>query len=81
MKAQRWTSPDGKGQPSCQVRRDFASPEFASSVAAGSTPYNGIENLFVLRRRQVPAAQYRAAQAQAFQAWCELTGVVAAAKL
>ena len=35
--------------------------------------HDGI-NLLLLRRRQVPAAQYRAARTQAFQVWAETTG-------
>ena len=41
--------------------------------------HNGINNLFLLRRHQVPTVQYRAAQSQAFQVWAEVTGVAAAA--
>ena len=40
---------------------------------------DGINNLFLLRRSQVPAVQYRAARTQAFQVWAEVTGVDAAA--
>ena len=40
---------------------------------------DGINNLFLLRRSQVPTAQHRAAASQAFQAWAEVTGVAAAA--
>ena len=50
--------------------------------SAGQAPrflsaHGGINNLFLLRRHQVPAIQYRAARVQAFQAWAEITGVVA----
>lgn len=41
--------------------------------------HDGINNLFLLRRHQVSAAQYRAVRTQAFQAWAEVTGVAAAA--
>ena len=41
--------------------------------------HDGINNLFHLRRRRVPAAQYRAARTQAYQVWAEITGVAAAA--
>ncbi len=37
--------------------------------------HGGINNLFLLRRHQVPAVQYRAARTQAFQTWGEVTGV------
>ncbi len=41
--------------------------------------YDGINNLFHLRRHQISTTQYRAARIQAFQVWAEVTGVVAAA--
>ncbi len=37
--------------------------------------HDGINNLFPLRRHQVPATQYRATRTQAFQTWAEVTGV------
>ena len=40
---------------------------------------HGINNLFHLRRHQVPVTQYRAARTQAFQAWTEVPGIAAAA--
>ncbi len=40
--------------------------------------HDGINNLSHLRRYQVPAAQYRAAQTEAFQVLAEVTGVAAA---
>jgi putative transposase len=41
--------------------------------------HDGINNLFHLRRRRVPATQYRAARTEAFQVWVEVTGVAAGA--
>ena len=41
--------------------------------------HDGIDNLFLLHRSQVPAVQYRADRTRAFQVWAELTGVAAAA--
>jgi len=41
--------------------------------------HDGINNLFQLRRHQVPATPYRAARTQAMQVWAEVTGVAAAA--
>ena len=41
--------------------------------------HGGINNLFHLRRDHVPADQYRAARAQAFQTWAEVSGVAALA--
>ncbi len=37
--------------------------------------HGGLNNLFHLRPHRLPAAQYRAARAQAFQTWAEVTGV------
>ena len=41
--------------------------------------YDGINNLFHLRRDHLPANQYRAARTQAFQSWAAVTGVAATA--
>jgi putative transposase len=41
--------------------------------------HDQINNLFHLRRDHLTADQYRAARAQAFQAWTEVTGVAALA--
>jgi putative transposase len=41
--------------------------------------HDQINNLFHLHRDHVPVDQYRAARAQAFQTWAEVTGVVALA--
>lgn len=41
--------------------------------------HDGINNLFQLRRHNVPAVQYRAARLQAFLVWAEVTGVADAA--
>jgi putative transposase len=41
--------------------------------------HDQINNLFHLRRDHVTADQYRAARAQAFQTWAEVTGVAALA--
>ncbi len=41
--------------------------------------HDGINNLFHLRRHQVPATQYRAARTQAFQVWAEVTGATVSA--
>ena len=37
--------------------------------------HDGINNLFHLRRDHLPAYQYRAARAQAFQTWAKVTGI------
>jgi putative transposase len=36
--------------------------------------HDQINNLFHLRRHRLPAHQYRAARAQTFQTWTEVTG-------
>jgi putative transposase len=41
--------------------------------------HDPINNLFHLRRDHVTAAQHRAARAQAYATWAEVTGVEAAA--
>ena len=41
--------------------------------------HDQINNLFHLCRDHRPAAQYRAARAQAFQTWAKVTGMAAAA--
>ena len=41
--------------------------------------HDGINNLFLRRRDQVSATQYRAARTQAFQVWAEVTGATASA--
>ena len=41
--------------------------------------HDQINNLFHLRRDHVTAARYRAARAQAFATWAEITGAKAAA--
>ncbi len=41
--------------------------------------HDGINNLFLFRRHQVPAVQYRSAWTKAFQVWAEVTGVAAGA--
>ena len=58
-----------------QMRR-FKSPGQAQRFLSA---HDGISNLFHLRRHQVPAVHYRAARAQAFHVWAEVTGVTVAA--
>jgi putative transposase len=54
----------------------FKSPGQAQRFLSAHDPIN---NLFHLRRDHVTAAQYRAARAQAFATWAEITGARAAA--
>ncbi len=58
-----------------QMKR-FKSPGQAQRFLSA---HDGINNLFLLRRHQVPATQYRAARTQAMQVWAEVSGVTAAA--
>ncbi len=54
----------------------FKSPGHAQRFLSA---HDGINNLFPLRRHRLPATQYRAARAAAFQVWAEITGIAAAA--
>src|ERR671929_1415229 len=56
-----------------QMKR-FKSPRQAQRFLS---VHDQINNLFHLRRDHVPADQYQAARAQAFQTWAEVTGVAA----
>ncbi len=58
-----------------QMKR-FKSPGQAQRFLS---THDGINNLFPLRRHRLPATQYRAARAAAFQVWAEITGIAAAA--
>src|SRR5919206_1596832 len=58
-----------------QMKR-FKSPGQAQRFLSA---HDQINNLFHLRRDHVTTDQYRAARAQAFQTWAEVTGVAAAA--
>jgi len=61
-------------------RRELQMKRFKSAAQAPRflSAHDGINNLFLLRRHQVPAVQHRAAGLQAFQVWAEVTGVAAA---
>ena len=66
-------------QPTRQRERQmkrFKSPGQAQRFLSA---HDGINNLFHLRRHQVPATQYRAGRTQTFQVWAEVTSVTAAA--
>ncbi len=62
-------------------RREQQMKRFKSAGQAQRflSAHDGISNLFHLRRHQLPATQYRAAQTQAFQVWAEVTGIATAA--
>src|SRR4051794_7920219 len=62
-------------------RRDRQMKRFKSAGQAQRflSPHDQINTLFPLRRNHLTADQYRAARAQAFQTWAEVTGVAAVA--
>ena len=66
-------------QPTRQRERQMKRFKSAGQAQRFLSAHDGINNLFHLRRHQVPATQYRAARVQAFQAWAEVTGVTASA--
>ncbi|MGI4939718.1 MAG: IS6 family transposase [Janthinobacterium lividum] len=62
-------------------QRERQMKRFKSAVQAQRflSAHDGINNLFHLRRHQIPATQYRTVRTQAFRVWAEVTGVAAAA--
>jgi len=66
-------------QPTRQRERQMKRFKSAGQAQRFLSAHAGINNLFHLRRHQVPATQYRAARTQAFQVWAEVNGVAAAA--
>jgi putative transposase len=66
-------------QPTRQRERQMKRFKSAGQAQRFLSGHDGINNLFHLRRHQVPATQYRADRTQAFQVWNEVTGVTAAA--
>ncbi len=66
-------------QPTRQRERQMKRFKSAGQAQRFLSAHDGINNLFLLRRHQVSATQYRAARLQAFQVWAEVTGVTAAA--
>src|ERR671913_428817 len=58
-----------------QMKR-FKSPRQAQRFLSA---HDQINNLFHLRRDHVPANEYRAARARAFETWADISGVAAAA--
>ena len=51
----------------------------AGQVQRFLSAHDQINNLFLLRRDHLPAAQYRSARTQSFQMWAEITGVASVA--
>ncbi len=66
-------------QPTRQRERQMKRFKSAGQAQRFLSAHDGINNLFLLRRHQVLATQYRAARTQAFQVWAEVTGVAASA--
>ena len=66
-------------QPTRRRERQMKRFKSAGQAQRFLSAHDGINNLFLLRRHQVPATQYRAARTKAFQAWAEITGVTASA--
>jgi len=66
-------------QPTRRRERQMKRFKSARQAQRFLSAHDQINNLFHLRRDHLPADQYRAARAQAFQTWAEVTGVAAAA--
>src|SRR3954452_1479182 len=66
-------------QPTRRRERQMKRFKSASQAQRFLSAHDQISNLFHLRRDHVPADQYRAARAQAFQSWAEVTSVAALA--
>jgi putative transposase len=62
-------------QPTRRRERQMKRFKSARHVQRFLSAHDQVSNLFHLRRDHVPAAQYRAARARAFQTWAEVTGV------
>ncbi len=66
-------------QPTRRRERQMKRFKSAGQTQHFLSAHDQINNLFHLRRDNVSADQYRAARAQAFQTWAEVTGVAASA--
>jgi putative transposase len=66
-------------QPTRRRERQMKRFKSAGQAQRFLSAHDGINNLFHLRRHQVPATQHRAARTEAFQVWAEVTGVTASA--
>ncbi len=66
-------------QPTRRRERQMKRFKSAGQAQRFLSAHDGINNLFHLRRHQLPATRYRAARSPAFQAWAEVTGVIASA--
>ena len=66
-------------QPTWRRERQMKRFKSAGQAQRFLSAHDGINNLFNLRRDHLPADQYRAALAEAFQTWAEISGVAATA--
>ena len=66
-------------QPTRRRERQMKWFKSAGQAQRFLSAHDGINNLFHLRRHQVPAVQYQSAWTEAFQVWAEVTGVAAGA--
>jgi len=66
-------------QPTRRRERQMKRFKSAGQAQRFLSAHDQINNLFYLRRDHVTATEYRAARAQAFVIWAEITGVAAAA--
>jgi putative transposase len=66
-------------QPTRRRERQMKRFKSARQAQRFLSAHDQVNNLFHLRRHRLLAAQYRAARAQAFRTWAEITGVAAAA--
>ena len=66
-------------QPTRHRERQMKRFKSAGQAQRVLSAHDGINNLFLLRRHQVPDTQYRADRTQALRVWAEVTGVAAAA--
>ena len=64
-------------QPTRRRERQMERFKSAGQAQRFLSAHDGINNLFHLRRHQVPATQYRPDRTQTFQVWAEVTGFTA----
>jgi putative transposase len=62
-------------QPTRRGERQMKRFKSAGQAQRFLSARDGVNNLFHLRRDHLPVDQYRAARADAFQLWAEITGV------
>ncbi len=60
-------------QPTRRLERQMKRFKSAGRTQRFLSAHDGINNLFMLSRHQVPATQYRAARVQTFQVWADVT--------